>query len=486
MDFKIRTTKTSSNKTAVQVINYVNRKVNLLKHIGSADTESEILNLKRQAENWIKAEMNKTSLFQNNKDTYFNQYEQQGFTYGFAYEFLENIFKKFNFHKYLDKQIQDLVIGKILNPGSTKNCLEFLEQFLDLKHSETKVYKWFKIFNQNLKDELEKQAVLVAKKEFNFDFSFVLYDVTTLYFESFKNDEFKRPGFSKDNKANQPQIVIGLVVTKEGFPVHYQVFKGNTFEGNTFLPILLDFKKQNQIETLTVVADSAMFSKLNFEKLKENGINYIVGARLANQKQNILDQIETNLKKENNFTLKIEDLIIEYSDLRFRKDKLEMEKQIERAKKFENKDTNKLTKLKFLQNDKVKHFLNQKLIEKQTRLLGLKGYNTNLNLSNQEIISYYHNLFKIEHAFRITKSDLEARPIFHHKENSIQNHILLCFISLTISAYLEIKNNISIKQITKLLKNITDFKVLNKITGEILIDRKKLDSKLENLIKLSY
>ena len=275
------------------------------------------------------------------------------------------------------------------------------------------------VYNPNLKANLEKEVLQIAQKHFGFDFSFVLYDVTTLYFESFKNDEFKRPGFSKDNKSNQPQIVIGLIVTKEGFPVHYEVFNGNTFEGKTFIPIVLDFKNKYKIENITVVADSAMFSKLNFDKLKENKINYIVGARLLNQKKEILDQIESSLEKTNKGTIRISDLIVEYSETRYTKDKRELEKQVEKAKVYENSESTKLRKLKFLKNNKTKYYLDQVLINKNTKLLGLKGYFTNLQLSNNEIVDYYHNLFKIEHAFRIAKSDLDMRPVYHFKKQSI-------------------------------------------------------------------
>lgn len=487
MNFKIRTTKTKTNKTAVQVINYVERKVNILKHIGSGSNKEEISKLKEQAANWISLEMNRNGLFQNNQDSFFKNYQYEGFTYNFAYEFLEKIYLKFNFNKYLDKQIKDLVIGKILEPGSTKHCIEFLDEFLDMKHSETKIYNWFKTFEQTLKDDLEKEIVEIAKKEFNFDFSFVLYDVTTLYFESFKNDDFKRPGFSKDHKNNQPQVVIGLVVTKEGFPVHYQVFKGNTFEGNTFMPMILEFKSKYKVENLTIVADSAMLSKQNIGLLKIHNLNYIISARLLSLSSEALQNVCTNAPKNDNETIRLNDLILEFSNKRFKKDKREMEKQIERARKYENTKTSKISKLKFLKNDKVNYYVNQKLIEKNSRLLGIKGYFTNLtNVTNREIIDYYHNLFKIEHAFRIAKSDLETRPIFHHKENSIRNHILLCFASLSISVYLELKTKLSIKQIVKLLKTITDAKILNKITGEILINRKIMCGKVEQLVKMSY
>jgi transposase len=337
-----------------------------------------------------------------------------------------------------------------------------------------------------LKEKIQKEAIQIAQKDFQFDFSFVLYDVTTLYFESFKSDEFKRTGFSKDNKSNQPQIVIGLIVTREGFPVHYELFNGNTFEGNTFLPIVLDFKKKYEIQNMTVVADSAMTSKLNVNNLKENGINYIIGARLLNQKKEILNQIENSILKIHGDSIRIDNLVIEYSQTRFLKDKREMEKQIEKAKTYENTKSTKIRKMKFLKNDQTKYFLDQELIDKNYKLLGMKSYVTNLNLSNTEIINYYHNLFKVEHAFRITKSDLEARPIYHHKKESIQNHILLCFMCLGMSVYLELKTKYSIKNIVHELKNITDVQMKSKITGKKLFIRKELSTKIQEIMNLSY
>lgn len=487
MDFKIRTTKTKTGKTAVQVINYVKRRVNILKHIGSGKNENEIQDLKNQAVNWINSEMNRTGLFKNNQDLFFKNYQYEGFTYRFAYEFLEKIYLKFHFDKYLDEQIKDLVIGKILEPGSTKHCVEFLDDFLDIKHSETKIYNWFKIFNQALKDNLEKEVIKIAKREFGFDFSFVLYDVTTLYFESFKNDEFKRQGFSKDHKHNQPQIIIGLVVTREGFPVYYQVFKGNTFEGNTFLPIILNFKDSYGVENLTIVADSAMLSKQNVELLKIHNLNYIISARLLSLPNATLENIYQNLPKDDKETIRSGDLIIEFSNKRFKKDKREMEKQIEKAKQYENVKTSKMSKLKFLKNDKVNYYINQELIDKNSKLLGIKGYFTNLaGVTDREVVDYYHNLFKIEHAFRIAKSDLETRPIFHHKEGSIKNHVLLCFASLAISVYLELKMKLSLKQIVRLLKSVTDAKIRNKITEEILVNREIPSKNVEKIIKMSY
>lgn len=490
MNLKTRITKTSSGNTAVQVVHYANRKVNVVKHIGTAVDESGICILKQQALVWIQEEQKQASLFKEkpiDENKIFNdQYIFKKVQLTFAYEVLENLLKKFNFNLHLNHLTQNLVIAQILENGSKRHLVRFLEEQMDVRLNLTRVYEWFPQYKESLKDSILKEAIILAKKEFGFNFSFVLYDVTTLYFESFKEYEFQKPGFSKDNKANQPQIVIGLVVTPEGFPVHYDVFPGNTFEGHTFLEIVRSFKVKHDIKKLTVVADAAMFSKLNFEELKKERINYIVGARLANQKQSILDQIETNLKKEDQASFKLDELIVEYSQKRFSKDKRELEKQVTRARAQSGKDTTKLKKLKYLKNTESTFLVDEDLIVKNTKLLGIKGFVTDLNLSNKEIIDHYHNLFKIEHAFRISKSDLEVRPIFHHKEDSIKNHILLCFMALCISVYLELKTKMSIKEIVHLLRNVAEIHLESRITGNMVKTRCELSTTVREILEMSY
>lgn len=482
MNFKIRTVKTRSGKTAVQVYVITKRKTVILKHLGSGGNQKEIESLKTEAVNWIEIESSVKGLFQSQKDSFAENYQYIGNNYNFAYEFLDKVFSNFNFGKYTKRIFKDLVIAQIIEPSSKRQNLLFLERFFEIKYNLNNLYTHLSTYDAKLKDFLEKELIAIAQKHFEFDFSFVLYDVTTLYFESFRNDEFRKPGFSKDNKGNQPQIVIGLIVTKEGFPVHYEVFAGNTFEGNTFLPTIINFKNKYCVQNITVVADSAMFAKLNFEKLKENKINYIVGARLLNKKKEILDKIENKLIKIHRTSIRIDDLIVEYSLDRYKKDKREMDKQITKAKIFAGMQSTKFQKMKFLKNDKAKYYLDEILVEKNTKLLGMKGYETNLNLPNTEIINYYHNLFKVEHAFRVAKSDLEMRPVYHFKENSIKNHILICFACLSISVYLELKNKKSIKYIVNLLRNVTDAKILNRKTGKVFHTRSKIDTETKDLL----
>ena len=133
----------------------------------------------------------------------------------------------------------------------------------------------------------------------------MFYDVTTLYFETFTEDELRKNGFSKDNKLQQPQIVVALMVTPEGFPVGYEVFSGSTFEGHTLIPVIKSFIKKHQVEHFTVVADAAMISSENVAALRTEKINYIVGARLGNVAADLLASINVNLPRTDGSTLRL-------------------------------------------------------------------------------------------------------------------------------------------------------------------------------------
>ena len=280
----------------------------------------------------------------------------------------------------------------------------------------------------------------------------LFYDVTTLYFETFQEDELRKNGFSKDNKSQQPQILVALMVTKEGFPIAYEIFSGNTYEGHTIIPAVDSFIEKNQVKEFTVVADAAMISDENIKQLIQKNINYIVGARLGNISAKLLGVIDKTITRKDGENIRLETekgyLICSFSSVRYRKDLYEMNKQIDNAKKvIENPSKNKKTKFVKTKNQKIE--LNEKLIDKNKKLLGIKGYYTNLEesvIDNKTVIERYHELYKIEQAFRISKSDLQTRPIFHFKEQPIKLHILICFIALVVSKHIELQTGISIKK----------------------------------------
>lgn len=516
--FHVRTTSTTSGSTAVQVIRYSFRKRIVIKHIGSAHSEEEIVSLKQIAHRWIETTTKQQQLFPTVEKhisplVSVDKLRNLGFRYTFVYETLSMLLQMFGLSRKQHQLLLDLVLIRIIHPASKLESLALLLELFGINHKRATFYRSIPSIVA-LKTTIEEYVIACAKKHFSFDFRIVFYDVTTLYFENFTEDAdmvdktgaviekgLRRNGFSKDNKSNQPQIVIGLIVTKEGFPVSYDVFEGNTFEGKTIIPIIKRFTNIHNAQKLTVVGDAAMISFDNIQLLIKENLSYIVGARMANLKQGeimqahkqIIDQKQTieELQKVDGASMRIRTerglLVCDFSYRRYQKDKREMEKQIQKAKNLlkKNKGIKQAKFLKNKENKKKEQILNIKLIEKTKLLLGIKGYYTNLiDEKNKTIIDNYHNLWQVEQAFRIAKSDLQTRPIYHFKRQTIEAHILMCFMALSLCKYMELKTKKSTKVIIKLLKQVTDARIKNTLTNEEIILRSEISTETEELLKL--
>jgi transposase len=464
----IRKIKTASGLTAVQIIYYKNRRVVIEKHIGSGNTNQEVDSLIKKAKEWIVKNSLQDEIFPEKPIDTVSLSDLQffGVTHTFTYQLLERVARQCGFDINRDRFLFDFAIMRLIEPTSKLRAITLLERYFNISYSKRTVYRRI-LQLKSRKDAIETIAVKCAKEMLQDDLALVLYDVTTLYFESFKGDELRVEGYSKDNKSQQPQIVVGLIVTCQGFPLGYQVFAGNTFEGKTMLTVLDDFTKKNAVRTPIIVADAAMLSQTNIEELEKRKLSYIVGARLGNTSSKIIEQAYNKLQDKDGKTIRIKtttgDLIIEFSANRYRKDKHEMEKQIAKAKQLIER-SQKVKHAKFIKhkNKDNQYILNETLIEKTKMLLGMKGYCTNIpktTLSNQNIIKRYHDLWHVEQSFRMAKTDLASRPIFHHKEEAIRSHILICFMALAMGKYLESITEFSLKRIIDAIWIVTDAKI---------------------------
>lgn len=487
---KIRVVKTKSKANAVQVVRYHKNKRVILQHIGSAHNDEELKELILIAEEWIKDFSSQLSIFPDehpNKLLHLNYCTFLGVKYHFFYETISSLQDKIGFGD-LPLLLNNLVAMRIFEPASKLRSLELMKQFFGIKHSRKTYYKIAPICIE-LKQVVEQKVIAFAKENYAFQFDIVFYDVTTLYFETFEEDELRKNGFSKDNKSQQPQILIALMVNKEGFPIAYEVFSGNTFEGHTIIPVLKQFIETYAVKEFTVVADAAMISTDNVRQLTQNNINYIVGARLGNIPSDLLENIDKTICREDGKSIRIKTengyLICSYSSVRYRKDLYEMNKQIEKAKQVVEKPS-KNKKLKFTKTNNHQIVINEALIEKTKKLLGIKGYYTNLEASvadDKMIIERYHELYKIEQAFRISKSDLQTRPIFHFKEQPIKLHILICFMALVISKHIELKGGISVRKFLDESKKIVDGQILNEMTKKTVTIKSESTNIMKQIIQ---
>lgn len=468
---RIRFVPTASRKKAVQVVSKRNGKLTVHKHIGSFATDGEKANLIKKAEKFIADTSGQSSLLDVLNSVRPTDLEITQSRPLFVYQLLSGIYDTLGFNTYPDAIVKDLIIARIYAPASKRETCEILTDFFGKDYSLKTVYRHLKeSIDKGLKDAFQKALVNFAREDLKDSLRLVFYDVTTLYFESVVKDGIRDFGFSKEHRSQETQIVVGLVVNKDGFPLYFDVFQGNTFEGHTFLPVIKSIKQLLGNTDLVVIADAAMISQDNIDKLIAEDISFVVGARVANLPISLINSIASSLNKKDgeiiNTTYRNQKLICQYSAKRAAKDRSDRVKQVTKAKLTISSPSRITSRMRFLKTEGQTIYLNDELIAKAEKLEGIKGYVTNTNLPEQLVIDRYHDLWRVEKAFRITKSDLEARPIFHHLDETIKAHLVIVFAGLAISKYLEMQSGMSIQQILKVAEKLLTHKVTNTKTGE--------------------
>lgn len=497
---KIRKIQTASGATAVQIIRYANGKRHVEQHVGSAHTEDEITVLLDKAERLCEELDCQPSLFaqpSSSRLMHMDHLSLNAVTHQFAYQALRKCSALCGLAKLPDLY-QDLALMRIIEPTSKLRTIELLAKYFNVIYAERTVYRLLASLVKH-KAAIEQAAYDTAEQQFSETFALVLYDVTTLYFESHKpDDELLARGFSKDDKSKQPQIVIGLLVTPEGFPLMHEVFKGNTFEGHTMLDLVKAFQSKQPKTKPIIVADAAMLSQENMQKLEDEGYHYIVGARLANATHSFIKTLTEEITNEDGAVLRIPypkrhyEVICTYSEKRYKKDKYQLDKHIARAKRLiEKKEPGKRAKfIKKSGEEDNPYLFDEVLKEKTQKLLGIKGYCTNIPedvLPNTEIVKHYQSLWHVEQAFRMSKTDLKTRPIFHYAHDAVKAHVLLCFMALMMGKFLEIKTGLSLRRIRDILWDVHEAHIEDSLTGKKIILKTNLknylDSGLDEILK---
>lgn len=500
-DLSIRKVRTASGAIAVQVIRYTQGKRIIVRHIGSSHTDEELTILCQEAEIIRERLSLQPSLFSNSeqqsKILHEDHLQLSSVTHRFAYTALKKCSALCGL-AFLHPLYQDLALMRIVEPASKLRTIELLTNYFEISYAERTVYRLLPKLLEH-KKAIEDAAYQTAKAHFGESFALVLYDVTTLYFESHEpNDELKARGFSKDDKSKQPQIVVGLLVTRQGFPLKLETYKGNTFEGHTMLDVVNQFQKHHADSKPVIVADAAMLSQENMELLQTDGYQYIVGARLANTSKAFIESITSRLKRQDGEMIRLPypnrpyDVVCAYSEKRAKKDKYEFDKQITKALGIiSQQESGKRTKFVKKSTDHNDSFvLNAELKEKAEKLIGIKGYCTNISesiLPNDQVVEHYHGLWHVEQAFRMSKTDLKTRPIFHYMHDAIRAHVLLCFMGLMMGKFLEIKTGLSLRKVRDILWNVQEAHIQDTLTGKCITLQTNIkdfnESKLSQILK---
>lgn len=452
----VRKKKNKSGVISVQVIDKSTGKYKMLKTIGSSLDPVIIEHMVEQGKLWIKDYTGQKELdFSNEKQLTENVLDNiEKITIQGINLLLGNIFNQIGFNTISDDLFKQLVIARLCFPASKLKTTDLLSKYQFLNIDVQQVYRYLDKLHNSQKELVQDISYKHSLQILDNNISVVFYDVTTLYFEIDHEDEIRKTGFSKEGKHQNPQIVLGLLVSVDGYPMAYEIFEGNKFEGYTMLPVIDGFRKRYNLEKLVVVADSGLLSNDNIDQLSSKGYEFILGARIKSEgtvvKNKILDfdytiRGEQLIKKEDGLRL-----LVTYSEKRANKDKRNREKGLAKLEKkiktgkltkanINNKGYNKYLKLE----GHVNISIDKDKFNKDAKWDGLKGYLTNTKLSNTEIVENYVHLWKIEKAFRISKHDLKIRPIYHRAQRRIEAHICISFVVYKV--YKELERLLKIK-----------------------------------------
>lgn len=452
----VRKNKNRSGSVSVQIISKERGIYRVVETVGSGSTQEEISKLYLQAQIRLHQIQfpHQPSLF-----VYPDEITIQNFVESLSNRQVHTVgpelifgvlFDRIGFNVIKDELFRHLIIARLAYPTSKLKTVDYLERYKNTSVAVDSIYRFLDTLHNRYKNQVERIAYEYTKQTLKGTITVVFYDMTTLYFEAEDEDDLRKIGFSKDGKFQKPQIMLGLLVGERGLPIGYDIFKGNTFEGHTLLPTLEKIQRNYCFKQPIVVADAALLSKDNLENLSQAKYQFIIGARIKNENDRLTQKILTQaqgMKEGNSFVLRKEDktrLVITYSDKRAKQDAHNRERGLRKLR--QRVKTGKLSKEhinnrgynKFLTlTGEVKVEIDENKIDEDKRWDGLKGYVTNTRLRSASIVRNYGHLWQIEKAFRISKTDLRIRPIFHQRERRIGAHICIVFVAYTIYKELE-------------------------------------------------
>ncbi len=462
----------------------------LIKSFGASSDEGELLKLWAQAESYkeqlmlVAQPVVKLLKIRSEVDIKNCKSYNVGFYDVYGYYF-DKIFNTIELKEEDVKKLKELIILRVANPCSKRKTASISLDY-GIECTVNNIYRLMdKLTDHHIKKIKEiiytrTQALMLEYKR---EVNILFYDLTTIYFETNTQDELREFGFSKDGKHMHVQIMLAAIVTNDGLPIDYQEFIGNTYEGHTLIPVINNLKSTYNINNVVIVADSALMNKINLEELEKLNIRYIIAARIKNSTKKLKNEIlnldnyntmnATTSTKATDDILKskiitLQDkssLVAYYSSKRARKDFYDREKGLEKIQKHllstaKSKLTGSLKKSYVKITKECKIEIDHAKLLQESQYDGFFAFTTNIqNPDPSSILSSYRGLWQIEQTFRIAKSSLDIRPVYHYTTRRIKAHFIICFMALTIIRNIEfilkLKDNpLPIEQMHSLLEQM--------------------------------
>lgn len=505
----VRKVRTASGAVAVQVVQKVDGRDVLVEHVGSAHTDAELgiflerarkiseagqealdfdvaLPVARVADvaDWRAGELVRPSPPSRSSAVVAGAGRTVGTSSRLLYDVIGAVYDRLGFDAVADAVFRDLVIARIVEPTSKADSMRVLSDLgANVVSYRTIQRHLARIGPDGYRDLIAARCFAHAADTGGL--SLILYDVTTLYFEAEKEDDLRKVGFSKERRVD-PQIVVGLLVDRLGFPLEVSCFDGATVETKTILPVIKAFCSRHSIKntTMVIAADAGMLSRTNLKELDGAGLSFIVGSRMTKAPGDleshfhwkgevftdgqIIDTVtpKHSRSRVNNIKLRAEPVwnpakhpkawraVWQYSAKRARRDTATLNAQEERARAVID-GTKAAKSTRFVTTKGDERLLDEASLARARKLIGLKGYVTNIDVETMpaaEVIAKYHDLWHVEHSFRMSKHDLAARPIFHHTRDSIEAHLTIVFAALAVARRIQNQTGLAIANVVKQLR----------------------------------
>ncbi len=445
-----------SGTYSVEVVDKKNGKNIVLKRLGTSRDELELRSLERKAQQWIDDQRGMKLPFTWEKDDVISDFmstlaNSQVKVHGPELVY-GSLYDQIGYSAIGDDMFRHLVVCRLFNPGSKLKTMDYLWRYLHVSVSRHKIYSFIDRLSpaegSGIKHQVEQISYAQTLKVLGGKVGVVFYDMTTLYFEASDEDDLRICGFSKEGRHRNPQIFLGLLVAMGGNPIGYEIFEGNIHESQTLIPMVESLAGRFGFERPVIIADSGLLSKKNIDALDEAGYQYILGARPKNDsaevKKRILSmglkdgQVRSFVRKDGRR------VVVSMSDARASNDSKNRRDGLKRLEKrlgagrLTKKNINNRGYNKYLHMEgEMRISIDYDKFNADAEWDGIKAYVTNSKLPPKTIVANYHNLWFIERAFRMNKTDLRIRPIYHRLRNRIEGHICICFTAYTIMLELE-------------------------------------------------
>lgn len=469
-----------------------------LKHVGSAHTDEDLALLRAKAQEIIEGEQQSLDLGIDVTPAGTGSKQSPlavtGERAGYLIDAITGAYRALGFDAATDHDsvFADLVMARLVQPGSKLDSVETLAEIGVASASYRTIKRRLPLYGEpGFRDRLTAASAAHAGIGPGV---MVLFDVTTLYFETDEADDFRKPGFSKERRL-EPQITVGLLADVSGFPLAVGAFEGNLAETRTMLPMLERFAGTYNVDDITVVADAGMFSDGNKKAIVDAGLHYILGVRTpdipyplqawrkANPEAEYTDgQIWSSADRSGRGPDGEPHSITyyQYSWDRARRTLKGIAEQVDKAEKAVAGKI-AIKRNRFVDLKAPKKQVNWALVEKNRALAGVKGYQTSrVDLTAEQVISAYRQLLRIEKTFRMSKSDLKARPIYHHTRQSIEAHLTVVMAAMAVGHLLEKRSGLSIKRLVRTLKRYRTFELT--IAGQTVHAASPVPTEIAELI----